>query len=75
MLMLSYVRVMNTAKTHINQGDIVMLKLGGPEMYVEMIDPDCVCYCIWYNDNQELQKDYFQESSLTLLNKNENLNS
>jgi len=46
-------------KIIIEQGDTVILIIGGPEMLVEMVDADNLAYCVWFNHSNELQKDSF----------------
>ncbi len=46
-----------------NEGDIVVLKSGGPQMTVNEIDGD-ICHCQWFDAKKSLMFGSFKESGL-----------
>ena len=54
---------------HIEVGDTVTLIVGGPEMLVELIDEENIVYCVWFNQQRDLQKDRFLVDSLNVISK------
>lgn len=54
-----------------NAGDVVQLKSGGPKMTVHQYDTEpmsdnltSVVLCKWFDNNTNLQKEWFEEDSL-----------
>lgn len=48
----------------INEGDVVRLKSGGPDMTVSSVKDGRMAYCRWFLDNGELKVSQFPLVSL-----------
>lgn len=52
-----------STKSTFTEGDVVMLKSGGPKMTIAKIHHDRQCYCNWFEGNKHFYAT-FPESSL-----------
>lgn len=58
----------------IEEGYIVKLKSGGPNMTVEYTRTDYstkfrkTCFCIWFDDENKVKGEYFPSSCLKIIN-------
>lgn len=53
--------------TFVQEGAVVRLKSGGPEMTVHHIGDNHMAYCQWFLDNGELKTHHFNPLALIVL--------